>query len=156
REKKLDNMLRKSRTKREAKILEKASKSGIPCPRLLEVSEFTITMSIIKGQNAEANEKNVKEAGKILEQLHSLNIIHGDYTFANLMFSDNRLFVIDFGLGYFSNKIEHKAVDVFTMLLSLHDDKLKNIFLESYLSNSKDREKIKSRLNNISKRVRYS
>ncbi|MDD5023293.1 MAG: hypothetical protein PHU63_03940, partial [Candidatus ainarchaeum sp.] len=85
REKKLDNMLRKSRTKKEAKILEKASKSGIPCPRLLEVSEFTITMSIIKGQNAEANEKNVKEAGKILEQLHSLNIIHGDYTFANLM-----------------------------------------------------------------------
>lgn len=152
----LDLSLRKRRTKREAKLLKKAVDSGIRCPEVFEISQFSIKFSIIKGKRPEETKENMKKAAEILAKLHSINIIHGDFTFANLLLSKGKMHVIDFGLGSFSHKIEHKAIDVFTMFLSLHDKGLRAEFFESYLRNSKDKEKIKERLERISQRVRYS
>lgn len=172
--KELDVSLRKRRTKREAKLLRKALEAGVPCPAVLETSEFTIKISYLEGDRPEENRKNIKNAAQLLAKLHSLDIIHGDFTFANLLLLSERrnvhnckrsgasfpckgkMHVIDFGLGSFSHKIEHKTIDVFTMLLSIHDKKFRKVFLDSYLVNSKDSEKIKERLEHVSKRVRYS
>lgn len=154
--KELDLFLRKFRTKREAKLLRRATEIGVPCPLVYEVGEFSIKLSFLEGDRPKENKKNAKDAAEILAKLHSSDIIHGDFTFANLLLCKGKMYVIDFGLGSFSHKIEHKAVDVFTMLLSLHDRELRKLFLDSYLANCKEPEKIKSRLEHVSKRVRYS
>jgi len=155
--KELDLSLRKRRTRRESKLLIYAANGGIECPRVFEVGVFTIKMSILDGKKPKENEKNLMLAGRLLSKLHKLNIIHGDYTFDNLLLDEmGKLKVIDFGLGSFSHKIEHKAMDVFTMLLSIKDKQLSSFFLDSYLSKCEDSDKIRIRLDNISKRVRYS
>ncbi len=156
RNEKLDIFLRKKRTKSEAKILKRLNDEKISAPKIYFFDDFSITMEFLHGARADENGKNIKEAGLILSKIHSIDIIHGDYTFANLMEAKGKIYVFDFGLGYFSSKIEDKAVDVFTMLLSLHDKKHKEIFLDSYFSSCKDSEKIKKRLDAISKRIRYS
>lgn len=152
----LDLSLRKRRTRGEAKLLQKVKSLGIPCPEVLEVGEFSIKLSIIEGERPEEDSPHIKEAAEILATLHNNDIIHGDFTFANLIISKNKIYVIDFGLGSFSNKIEHKAIDVFTMILSLHGKEKSNLFLETYLKHSKDPEKISNRLEQVEKRIRYA
>lgn len=154
--KELDVALRKRRTKREANLLRRASELKVPCPGVLEESEFKLKITYLEGKHPEENKKNLKNAGIILAKLHSGEIIHGDFTLANLLIHKGKMHVIDFGLGLFSHKIEHKAIDVFTMLLSIHDKQLRKVFLNSYLSNSNESNKIEKRLELVSKRVRYS
>jgi len=153
--KELDQTLRKGRTRKEANLLRRAKRAGIPVPEVFSVGEYTIKISLIKGKHPKENISNVKKAGEILARLHSEGIIHGDFTFANLLLN-KKMYVIDFGLGYFSNSIEHKTIDVFTMMRSLHSKKLKDGFLKSYLSNSKVSKEIRKRLEVIENRVRYS
>ncbi len=95
-----------------------------------------------------------RKAGEILAKLHSKDIIHGDYTAANLLIdSEGKMWVIDFGLGYVSNDVEDKAVDVFTMLKSIEH---KKEFLEGYQKVSDKYSQIENRLKIIEKRVRYA
>lgn len=150
----LDEILRKSRTKVEARLLHRAKIAGVKCPTVLKVDDFSITMTYVKGKRPKMNKKEAKEAGKTLALLHASGIIHGDYTPANLLKNGNALFVIDFGLGFFSNYIEDKAVDVYTMLRTL-DKKVQNDFLNGYKS-YKNHGAVFVRLNDISKRVRYA
>ena len=55
-----------------------------------------------------------KEIGETLTKLHNQDIIHGDLTTSNMILSNknNKLYLIDFGLGFHSYKIEDKAVDL--------------------------------------------
>lgn len=156
----LDLLLRKRRTRGEAKLLQKVKSLGIPCPEVFEVGEFSIKISIIEGERPEEDSEHIKKAAEILATLHNNDVIHGDFTFANLLLSKEnlkeKLYVIDFGLGSFSHKIEHKAIDIFTMILSLHSKDKAKLFLETYLKNSKDQSQILKRLGEIEKRVRYS
>jgi tRNA A-37 threonylcarbamoyl transferase component Bud32 len=177
----LDRKLRAERTRSEAKLLHKAKLAGVDCPAVLEVGEFEIIMSLIRGKRPKMNESEAKEAGMILAKLHSADIIHGDYTPANLIVStDNKLektkngknkimdassdtldnekmFVIDFGLGFISNDVEDKAVDVFTMLRAIGKNKKKvwESFLKGY-SNYSRYEEVMRRVEVVEKRVRYA
>jgi Kae1-associated kinase Bud32 len=153
RQKELDLKLRAERTKNEARLLHKAKLAGINAPTVFEVEEFSISMSKIDGTRPKMDKEESQKAGFILAQLHSKNIIHGDYTPANLL-KDKKgtMWVIDFGLGYISNDIEDKAVDVFTMIKTLEN---KREFLEGY-RHSKQYEQIINRLKGIEKRVRYA
>src|SRR3989344_21167 len=68
--KEIDERIRKSRTKSEAKIIGKLSKF-IPVPKILEVNNFRITMENIEGKKLSEfldkfNEKKQKE---ILKQI---------------------------------------------------------------------------------------
>ena len=138
RNKTLDAKLRTERTKREARLLNKAKIAGVPCPIVLEVSEFGITMTKIRGKRADLikNKNSAKTAGKYLAQLHASNLIHGDYTPANLIVSSGasqNLFVIDFGLGFFSEDVEDKAIDVLTMLKAIPESaQAQKAFLKGY------------------------
>ncbi|MBU0532471.1 Kae1-associated serine/threonine protein kinase [Candidatus Micrarchaeota archaeon] len=151
RDKNLDEKLRRERTRGEARLLHKAKIAGVACPTVLEVEEFAITMSFIAGKRPEMNNEEAKEAGELLAKLHTSDIIHGDYTPANL-FVDGEMFVIDFGLGFVSNDIEDKAVDVFTMLRAISE---KESFIKGYESYSKAKGILK-RVKNVEKRVRYA
>jgi TP53 regulating kinase-like protein len=152
--KELDEKLRTSRTRIEARILHRAKLAGVKCPVVLKVDVFSITMTFIKGDRPEMDAGESREAGKILAKLHSAGIIHGDYTPANLLKSGKELYVIDFGLGYLSGYTEDKAVDVYTMLRAL-DENGKKEFLKGYRTYKKHKAVFK-RLEDIQKRVRYA
>ncbi len=152
RARKLDEKLRRERTRGEARLLHKAKLAGVRCPTVLEVEDFEITMSFIAGKRPKMKKKETYECGKMLASLHEADIIHGDYTPANIIQSDKQLFVIDFGLGFVSKDIEDKAVDVFTMLRAISE---KDAFIKGYKSYAKA-EAVLRRVKDVEKRVRYA
>ncbi len=158
RERELDRRLRTERTRSEARLLHRAKQAGVQCPTVMEVGEFSITMSLIEGRRPQMSQAECREAGKMLSKLHAMDVIHGDFTPANLIRSPSgRLFVIDFGLGFVSPDVEDKAVDVFTMLRALGGAKpgAKRAFLEGYGSYEKAAQILK-RVETVEKRVRYA
>lgn len=151
RERKLDEKLRRERTRSEARLLHKAKLAGVDCPTVLEVDDFGITMSFVQGKRPEMTKKESEEAGAILAKLHESDIIHGDYTPANLIKNKN-LSVIDFGLGFVSKDVEDKATDVFTMLRAIEE---KEAFMKGYRRYAKSHA-VFERVKGIEKRVRYA
>ncbi len=150
----LDLRLRAERTRSEARLLNRAKLAGVRCPTVLEVDDFDITMSLVSGGRPEMTARQAREAGSALAKLHSADIIHGDYTPANLIW-DEGLWVIDFGLGFVSNDIEDKAVDVFTMIKTLGDGEARDAFIDGYGAYPKARETL-LRVKEVEKRVRYA
>jgi len=63
--------------------------------------------------------QEIASAAKILAALHSVDVVHGDFTPANLMLTPDGMAVIDFGLGSISHDAEDKGTDVVTMEKSL-------------------------------------
>jgi TP53 regulating kinase and related kinases len=112
---KLDLTLRKSRTKREAKVLAKLEELNFPSPKPIHTDnkEMKISMDFIEGEKLRdvLEVKHCKEIGKLIAKLHENNIIHGDLTTSN-MIVNKKINFIDFGLSSFSTKIEDKAVDL--------------------------------------------
>lgn len=163
----LDKKLIKQRTKKESILLEKASKL-IPVPKVLSFSQNEITIEFISGKKLSSSLDSLKNAfsvcnqiGKNLAVLHDNSIIHGDLTTSNLILSpDNTLFFIDFGLGFESNKIEDKAIDIhlikeaFEAKHSENSQKFFSAFIEGY-KNSKFSKETLSRLEKVEKRGRY-
>jgi Kae1-associated kinase Bud32 len=157
RPKELDNKLRFERTKTEAKIMHHAKKAKVLVPYVLGVGQDTILIEFINGKTLNKFKKIPKkifeQAAFYLAQLHKFNIIHGDYTFANLMLDENKnLYVIDFGLSFISHDDEDKAVDLLTMLKSLPASKAR-VFLNYYKNYGL--EKICLLAKKIQKRARY-
>lgn len=111
----LDLSLRKSRTKRESKILKKLEDLKFPAPKLIKNDDSIIEMSFIPGDKVrdvlEKTPEIWKEIGKKIGILHKNKIIHGDLTTSNMIF-DDEVYFIDFGLSFFSEKEEDMAVDL--------------------------------------------
>lgn len=168
--KELDEKLRRFRTKRERKILEKASKIT-DVPKLIGKEEkFSIEMEFIDGEklsecldsfSEEKQEKIMKEIGKIIAKLHKEDIIHGDLTTSNMILKNEKIYVIDFGLSFISKRIEDKAVDLHLIKQALeakHWKNYENLFgwlIESYKKNYEKAEEILARLKKVEKRGRY-
>ncbi len=151
----LDERLRAGRTRGEARLLHKAKLAGVPCPIVLEAGEFELTMTFIHGDHPGMDRKEAREAGRLLALLHGADIIHGDFTPANLFISRGVMHVIDFGLGFISNDIEDKAVDVFTMMRALAKADRKEAFAEGYMAYAKA-GRVLERVKGVEKRVRYA
>ena len=175
----LDKKIRLRRTKAEAKILSKASKI-IPVPKILEVDEKSckIILEHIKGKKlSEHLEKipNKKKAynqiGKNAALLHNSGLIHGDLTTSNMILGNSeksptisknqKVYFIDFGLGFHSDKAEDKAVDLHLIKEALeakHPSLYKTAFrtiINSYKKHSKNSLQVLTRLEKVEKRGRY-
>ena len=148
REKKLDEKLRRERNKREAKLLIKASQI-IPVPGVKKIFTYSFWMGRIEGKKGIRGYEYM--AGKYLGMLHSYDIIHGDYTPANMIVSGGKLYVIDFGLGFISKRVEDKGDDLFTALRAIPSKK----FLEGYREGYRDGEKVMEKVEEIKRRARY-
>jgi len=151
----LDKKLRLERTRGEARLLSMAKGAGVKCPFVYAVSDYAITMGYAEGEmlheiiERRKPDRGVLECcGKMLASLHAGNIIHGDFTPANIMVGKKGITLIDFGLGFFSMDDEDKAVDVLTMKKALGN--LAGPFLSSYGNPSMLR-----RVEGIEKRARY-
>jgi len=158
RNKKLDVKLRQERTKTEARILYKAKKNGVLCPLVYFAKDCEIYISLFKGKTLNKlriTKNEFKDIGVLLSKLHSADIIHSDYTTANIMRTEKGTAVIDFGLSYISKRIEDKANDIVTLIqeLGVESAEIKSI-IQSYVKNNGD-AKIVQRAYNILKRGRY-
>lgn len=151
----IDSRLRSGRTRGEARLLHRAKLAGVLCPVVLEIRDYSVTMTFIGGKRPGMDRKQAHEAGSILARLHGADIIHGDYTPANLIAGKGHLAVIDFGLGFISGDVEDKAVDLFTMLRALEKDAKRKAFIEGYTAYEKA-ESVLARVKNVEKRVRYA
>jgi len=168
----LDGALRQFRTRREAKVLQKLEDLQFPAPHLREFSDkrMSIVMDFVPGetikdilrQNAEQTEHLAKEIGQRIGQLHQADIIHSDLTTSNMIKHQEtgEVNFIDFGLSFFSEKVEDKAVDLFLLdraLETTHLDVYPEIFenvLEGYQEEYDDADKVLSRLQLVEKRGR--
>ena len=168
----LDNQIRKRRTKSETKLLEKASKI-INCPAPTHTANiYQIPMPFIDGKKLsehldsftlEKQKEICREIGESVAKLHKNDIIHGDLTTSNMILQKEKIYFIDFGLGYISRKIEDKAVDLYLLKQALEAkhftnwEILFNEILKSYekILGKIESKKIFERINAVEKRGRY-
>ncbi|MBT3297384.1 Kae1-associated serine/threonine protein kinase [archaeon] len=170
----LDDSLRKFRTRREAKVLHKLGDMKFPSPRLHDFCDnrMMITMDFVEGQTVRDvldNESTkddyqilAQEIGKKLALMHTKDIIHGDFTTSNILKEtrSGELKVIDFGLSFFSGKVEDKAVDLFLLdraLASKHFQFYPGIFehtLKGYKDTFPEAEAILARFEQVKNRGR--
>jgi|SRR3989344_2932989 len=165
--KEIDEKLRKSRTKKEAKILTKI-KGIISSPNLIKTNDRDlIEMSYIDGLKLSDNLENLdyikiaKKIGEAISKLHTIDIIHGDLTTSNMIYrkNENKVYIIDFGLSFNSHKIEDKAVDLHLLKQALeakhfriYKEVIDNILKNYKTEKSKD---VIERIKKIESRGRY-
>lgn len=162
----IDSYLRKFRTKREAKVLEKLGQLNFPSPKLHSFcdKEMKIDMEFIEGEKLrDVFEKNhikySEEIGKKLGRLHKHDIIHADLTTSN-MIVNKEIHFIDFGLSFFSRKVEDKAVDLHLLDRALeskhytvYEQSMKAV-IEAYKKENPGHAEILTRLNKVKERGR--
>ncbi len=166
----LDKNIIKQRTKAETKLLTKSSKIiNSPLPENSRELNI-IRMPYISGEKISESLNNfplrkqieiIKNIGKSVSLLHKSDLIHGDLTTSNMILKDKGIFIIDFGLGYISKKIEDKAVDLHLLKQALEAKHFQNWkvlfeqFQDSYSKEYPESKKIFERMVAIEKRGRY-
>ena len=167
RNKDIDNKLRKHRTRREAKVLKKLETLGFPAPKIIkDIDEISmkIEMEHINGEKLRdflhKNHKELSnEIGKKIATLHNNDIIHGDLTTSNMIVKEE-IYLIDFGLSFFSTKPEDKAVDLHLLKRALESkhhmifEECFNEIIKAYKEHYLDHEKVLNRLEQVEKRGR--
>jgi TP53 regulating kinase and related kinases len=132
RHKSLDNKIRKHRTIHEAKMISAAKVAGIVSPFVYFVDplQAEIIMEFIEGNNVKQviTPQLCSKIGIYTALLHANNIIHGDLTTSNFI-SGKRLVLLDFGLSYYSTRVEDRAVDIRL---------IKQVFSSAHISISED------------------
>lgn len=170
----LDRDLRHRRTIREAEMLSKAKEAWIRSPYVyfLDTHRNEIIMEYIEGVNLKTvfSANMALKLGECIAKLHSKNIIHGDITTSNFLLesdpqdSHTELAIIDFGLSFFSQRLEDMASDLrmFKEILnSVHyeifDQAFSN-FSDAYssFSPSERGRKVLRKVDEIQSRGRYS
>lgn len=162
--KEIDIVLRKRRTKKEVKLLNKIDFS----PKVIKSSEFDIEMEFIDGDlikdvvdslSKKERKKVCVEIGKKIAEMHDKNIIHGDLTTSNMILKD-KVYFIDFGLGFVSRRFEDKAVDIHLLRQAFESkhyrtyDECFKAVLEGY-KQSKNFKDVMKQLEKVELRGRY-
>jgi Kae1-associated kinase Bud32 len=169
----IDTSLRKQRTRTEARLLDQARRVSVPTPQVLEVSETKIVMEEIKGETVKViftmnkvTSKRITEIayniGQLIAKLHKAGIVHGDLTTSNIIQTENKqkIYLIDFGLGYFSSRREDYAQDLAVLKEALKSTHFK-IYIELWENIRKgyldewDNNEIFKTLEKIETRGRY-
>ena len=168
----IDNRLIFYRTKEESKLMTEARKYGVSVPIIFDVDtqKGIITMEYLHGKrikdilNGLSEKERVricKMIGESIAKLHNNNIIHGDITTSNMIFQDNRIHFIDFGLGEKNGEIEAKGVDLHVLMEAIESTHSRysdcfNYVLEGYKNKlDNDANLVIRKIEDIVKRGRY-
>ncbi|MFH8080320.1 MAG: KEOPS complex kinase/ATPase Bud32 [Candidatus Aenigmatarchaeota archaeon] len=171
--KEIDEKIRKLRTSLEAKLLIEAKRNGIHTPSVFQVDKcnFKIKMEFINGirlkEYLEVCEKSeikkiCKNVGECIGKLHKAGIVHGDLTTSNIILKDDKLYFIDFGLGYFSKRTEDFGTDLKLLKEALQSTHFKILklcwdnILKGYKKEYKEADKVIEKVKEIEKRARYA
>jgi TP53 regulating kinase and related kinases len=161
--KKLDESLRKFRTRRESKFIDKLPILG---PKLIKMDDknMVIEMEFIDGVKVrDVLDKDVslsKEIGKKVAILHNEGMIHGDLTTSNMILN-KEIYFIDFGLSFFSHKVEDKAVDLHLLRQALESkhykifEKAFKLVLQGYKEKSDNYKAVMQRFEKVEERGRH-
>jgi len=171
--KEIDEILRKERTRHEAKLLRSARECGVLTPKIFEVDEkeCKIKMEFVEGERIKellnsADKGTIEKVcyliGKSVGKLHSHKIVHGDLTTSNMILKDGKIYFLDFGLGFFSNRVEDFGTDLnllYEALRSTHfkilDFCWKNI-VKGYKEEFEKADQALKKMEEIEKRARYA
>jgi Kae1-associated kinase Bud32 len=174
----LDKELRKFRTRRESRILEKLQELKFPAPRLIEMDDSTmkVHMEHVPGEllkktidhlEEKKEEKRYlalcKEVGEKIAILHNNGIVHHDLTTSNMILhrDEGKVYFIDFGLSFFSDKVEDYAVDLHLFRHALESrhhriwEKCFEVAMTAYKKKAKQGSETLKRLEIVEKRGRY-
>lgn len=169
----IDEKLRRFRTRRESKILKKLEAINFSAPRVIKSDEKeSLIIEKVSGNllkdilEMPDNKSLCSEIGKKIAILHNHSIIHGDLTTSNMVLSSNmasskEICFIDFGLSFFSEKAEDKAVDLHLLKSALESKHYRvweacfKCALGAYKETAKNSSKTLKRLGIVEKRGRY-
>ena len=118
----LDDNLRKTRMRTEARLMAEARAAGVAVPVLydIDLQGHTITMEFVEGPTLkDALEAGgpqaavlAREMGRVAGRLHRAGIIHGDLTTSNMVVRDGGIVILDFSLGGKARDPESRGVDL--------------------------------------------
>ncbi|MEF8913790.1 bifunctional N(6)-L-threonylcarbamoyladenine synthase/serine/threonine protein kinase [Natronomonas sp.] len=117
----LDAKLRRRRTRSEARLTSEARRLGVPTPVVYDIDPVEATLDFEFVGEADLREMltepHVAAVGRHLARCHEAGFVHGDPTPRNVRVApdeadDGRAYLIDFGLGYYTDDIEDYAMDL--------------------------------------------
>ncbi len=168
----LDNNIRATRTRTEARLMREARKVGIRTPIIYDIDtkEFRIVMEEVQGkkvkdvldQEPDSINDVCIEIGRTIAHLHNHHISHGDLTTSNMIFtSDGRICLIDMSMGSTMAELEDIGVDIRLLeraFISAHPELTDGFskLMDSYINNVNEPDKILNKLQEIKDRGRYT
>jgi len=166
----LDDSLRKSRLRKEAKLLSEARSAGVPVPVIYDVdlAGHTLVLERIEGPTVKEQLRRpgewtsvCAEVGRGVARLHAAGIVHGDLTTSNLLVRDDRVIFIDFSLGEKTRALEARGVDLRLLkeaFTSTHYDhpELFEAVVAAYRAGSSEGDAVLQKMKEIEERGRYT
>ncbi len=170
----LDKRLRRLRTYREVSIVYYLLNKGyrVPTPLFSSLKHSLIVFNFIDGRKLSEvlrSEKSIEKErliyslGGIIGGIHNEGIVHGDPNLTNFILSsrEQEIYIIDFGLSYWSSSPKDHALDLDVVRRSLQTveadnyETLFNIFLDGYQNIYKNFDELVSFFNKLVKMGRY-
>jgi N6-L-threonylcarbamoyladenine synthase/protein kinase Bud32 len=125
----LDERLRRERTREEARLTSEARRAGVPTPVVFDVDVREATLVFERVGDDDLREgltaERVRDVGRHLATCHEVGFVHGDPTTRNVRVTGGegdeagRTYLIDFGLGYYTDDVEDYAMDLHVFAQSL-------------------------------------
>ena len=160
----LDATLRRDRTVQEARLTSLARRVGVPTPvvRDVDVRSATIEFEHVGAADLrdDLSAARVRDVGRHLATIHEAGFVHGDPTTRNVRVGgpDDRVYLVDFGLGYHTDHVEDYAMDLHVFDQSLvgtadDPDELRAVVRDGYREVGD--EQVLTRLRDVEGRGRY-
>ena len=174
----LDERLRATRTRAEARLTHDARVAGVPTPLVLDVDPAVATLTFehvgTRDLRADVTEARVRDVAEHLARCHDAGLVHGDPTTRNVRVAeeptgavsaaDDRTYLIDFGLGYYTADPEDFAMDLHVLGQALDGtaadaEALRTAALDAYRATAAplavDADAVRGQLGAIEGRGRY-
>lgn len=171
----LDLTIRRYRTVHEPQLMHEAKRAGVPTPTifLVDVENASITMEHVEGTQVkqildrlskDERDDLCTKIGRLVAKLHKCGIVHGDLTTSNMILtSDERVFLVDFGLGDKTCELEAQGVDLHLLKRALqsthfqHAETCLSAVLKGYAAEAGEAcsEAVLGKVREIEKRGRY-
>ncbi|WP_123536043.1 bifunctional N(6)-L-threonylcarbamoyladenine synthase/serine/threonine protein kinase [Halosimplex salinum] len=167
----LDERLRTERTRIEARLTSEARRQGVPTPLVWDVDTESSAITFQRVGECDLDDglttERVRAVGRHLARIHDAGFVHGDPTTRNVRVAPgdgaaggDRVFLIDFGLGYHTGHEEDHAMDLHVFAQSLAGtaddaDRLQAAAEAAYRRTSERADTVLDRLRAIEGRGRY-
>ena len=117
----LDGRLRRERTRAEVRLTSEARRAGVPTPVVHDIDPVAGRLVFQHVGRCDLRDalsaERVRSVAAHLATLHGAGLVHGDPTTRNVRVdpaegADPALFLVDFGLGYYTDDPEDYAMDL--------------------------------------------
>lgn len=168
----LDERIRSSRTRSEARIMHEARQAGVrtPCVYDLDLHECSITMERMEGPTVKGHldahpddaDRVCAEIGRTVARLHSAGICHGDLTTSNMvLLRDGTVCLLDMSMGRTRAELEDVGVDLRLLeraFSSAHVglERSFEVLMDEYYSHVGDPGAVRRKVEDIRNRGRYT